>query len=42
MQPVDLRLNLPLRVPDAKIEQEQRFQPFFRSSNSPVLESGAR
>src|ERR1039458_6750921 len=32
---VDLRLNSPLRVPEAKTGQSQDFQPFLRSSNSP-------
>ncbi len=37
--PVYLRLKVPLRVPDAKIKQPQRFHPFLRSSNSPERDS---
>jgi len=40
--PVDLRLKCPLRVPEAKIGQSQRFQFFFRSSNSPEQSLCAR
>src|ERR1700722_4064268 len=36
---VDLRLNFPFSVPEAKIRQSQRFQLFFRSSNSPEWDS---
>ena len=35
---VDLRENFSLTVPDAKIGQSHRFQPFLRSSNSPEQE----
>src|SRR5260370_40990062 len=37
--PVDFRLNLPASVPEAKMMQAQRFQPLFRSSNSPERDS---
>src|ERR1017187_2093000 len=40
--PVDLRLNLPPSVPEAKMRQAQRFQPFLRSSNSPERKSSGR
>jgi hypothetical protein len=37
--PVNLRLNWPASVPEAKMKQAQRFQPSLRSSNSPDRDS---
>jgi hypothetical protein len=37
--PVYFRLKFPAMVPEAKIWQLHRFQPFLRSSNSPERDS---